>query len=94
MVYYIYQRKGDKKMEKIQIGNYNSQLTTKMESEINGHGVWYYVIESPIGQIDIVEYEAEGQEIKRFLFDRIDSAEKKYYAICKKVLTLKPYVKN
>ena len=36
---------------------HNAKLYTQNESKINGRGVWHYLIDAPIGQIHVVEYE-------------------------------------
>ena len=72
-----------------------AKLFTQSHADINGHGVWHYLIDTPIGQINVVEYEGIGQEIKRFLFDgNHDKAERKYKAACRAVCEMKPYART
>ena len=60
-----------------------AKISEKRHSVINGRNVWHYLIETPIGNIHVVEYEQPGKEIKRFLIDENNEvAEKKYRAIC------------
>lgn len=65
----------------------NAKLYTRSESKINGRGVWYYLIDTPIGQIHVVEYENPQMELTRFLIDgNSEKATLKYNAICKNIL--------
>ena len=45
---------------------HNAKLYTQNESKINGRGVWLYLIDTPIGQIHVVEYENPQMELTRF----------------------------
>lgn len=57
-------------------------------STINGRGVWHYLISTPIGQINVVQYEQKDKTIKSFLFEgHYDKAEAKYESLCKGILT-------
>jgi hypothetical protein len=65
----------------------NAKLYTQNESKINGRGVWHYLIDTPIGQIHVVEYENPQMELTRFLIDSdINKAIRKYDAICKSII--------
>ena len=61
------------------------------ESKVNGRSVWRYLCATPIGNINIVEYEQGGQhmgEIIRFLFDEnLEAAERKYAQIVKGIVS-------
>ena len=49
---------------------------------IYGHNVWHYLIDTPIGQIHVVDYEAQ-REIKRIIIDADNQkAEKTFKRIC------------
>jgi len=66
---------------------YNAKLYTQNESKINGRGVWHYLIDTPIGQIHVVEYENTQKELIRFLIDSDqEKAAAKYNAICKNIV--------
>ena len=66
---------------------YNAKLYTQNESKINGRGVWHYLIDTPIGQIHVVEYENTQMELTRFLIDsNLEKATAKYNAICKNIV--------
>jgi hypothetical protein len=66
---------------------YNAKLYTQNESKINGRGVWHYLIDTPIGQIHVVEYENPQKELIRFLIDsNLEKATAKYNAICKNII--------
>ena len=61
---------------------------TQHHNVINNRSIWHYLIETPIGQINIVQYEQPSLEIKRFLFDgHYDKAERKFYSICQGILS-------
>ena len=62
-------------------------LYTQQHSTINGYGIWHYMIDSPIGNIHIVEWESVGHELKRVIIDENnEKAEKKYNSILKKMI--------
>lgn len=64
-----------------------AKFYTQKESRINGRGVWLYLIDCPIGYIYIVEYEDRRLGLNRFIFGAdLDKAERKYDAICTKIL--------
>jgi hypothetical protein len=66
---------------------HNAKLYTQNGSKINGRGVWHYLIDTPIGQIHVVEYENPRKELIRFLIDSdLGKATLKYNTICKKIL--------
>ena len=66
---------------------HNAKLYTQNESKINGRGVWHYLIDTPIGQIHVVEYENPQMELTRFLIDsNLEKATLKYNAICKNIV--------
>jgi len=68
---------------------------TQHHSDINGHGVWHYLIATPIGRFNVVDYEAEGQEIVRREYgEDCERAEKAYRSACKKALSFKPYARS
>jgi ureidoglycolate hydrolase len=57
---------------------------TQNESRVNSRGVWHYMITTPIGNFNIVEYEQPGGELKRFMFDGLyEKAERRYAQIIK-----------
>lgn len=51
------------------------------ESRINGRNVWLYEIESPIGNIYVVDWEKETKEIVRVLFDEKKHLAEKLYTL-------------
>lgn len=65
----------------------NATLYTQNESKINGRGVWHYLIDAPIGQIHVVEYESPQKELIRFVINsNLEKATTKYNAICKNIV--------
>ena len=65
----------------------NAKMYQQEHAEIYGHGVWHYLIDCPIGQIHVVEYEGKGMEIvsKLFMNDN-HAAEKMFQRYCKDLL--------
>ena len=62
-------------------------VSIKRENKINGRGVWHYEIDSPLGMINVVDYEQADKTIKRFLFDgQEDEAGKKFRVVSTKML--------
>jgi ureidoglycolate hydrolase len=60
---------------------------TQQESRVNGRGVWHYLVHTPIGDFNIVEYEQRSKELKRFIFDGwYEKAERKYQNIIKGIV--------
>lgn len=58
------------------------------QSKVNGRGVWYYLIASPIGNFHIIEYETKDMSLKRFVYDDEDGLEKasrKYRSVIRKL---------
>lgn len=65
----------------------NAKLYLQQYSNINGRGVFLYLLSCAIGNIYIVEYEtrARSLETKIFLADN-EKAEKYYNRFCKQIL--------
>lgn len=57
----------------------NCKMYTQKESIINGRGIWHYLISTPIGNFNIIEYEKQSKEIERKIFDENHDATCKYY---------------
>lgn len=57
-------------------------------SEINGRGVWYYLIRSPIGEIRVVQYEQHPEPalVTRVFYYDGAKAERYYKAVCRKMV--------
>ena len=69
----------------------NEELWAKMYEQkhavINGRNVWHYLISTAIGNIHVVEFELEGKEIIRKLFDEDNEKAQKYFDYtCKKII--------
>lgn len=57
---------------------------TQQTANINGRSVWHYLIDCPIGYIQVVQYEQPSMELKRFIFDGdTEKAERKFAALVK-----------
>lgn len=62
-------------------------LYTQQHNTINGRNIWHYLIDTPIGHIHVVQYEAPSMEITRFIIDADNvKAERKFASICKGIL--------
>lgn len=62
-------------------------LYEQQHNTINGRNIWHYLIDTPIGHIHVVQYEAPSEEIIRFIIDEDnDKAERKFASICKGIL--------
>jgi len=60
---------------------------TQQESNLNGRKVWRYLAVTPIGNINIVQYECKTGEAKTFLYlEQLENAEKKYRQLVKGIL--------
>lgn len=65
-----------------------SNFYRQMHSQINGRNVWFYLVATPIGDIQIVQYEEKEQYITTFLFyNDYEKAEKKYQSICSRIVS-------
>lgn len=65
----------------------NMEIYTQKESRINGHGVWLYLVDTPIANIFIVEYEELDKCLEHKLFDGdLERAEKEYNRVCNALL--------
>jgi hypothetical protein len=57
------------------------------QSNVNGRNVWRYLVVTPIGNINIVQYEKKGKELETFLYEeRLGVAERKYKTIIRGIL--------
>lgn len=60
---------------------------TQQESKINGYGAWHYLIDTPIGQFHVVEWESDAMQIERAIIDNDnDAAEKKFKRVCQQLI--------
>ena len=61
----------------------DTNFYTQAGCEINGRHVWFYLITSPIGDTEIIQYEMKSYEIKEYVFrGEYEKAEKKYQSLC------------
>lgn len=69
------------------MNSYECRIYTQQHSTINGTGVWHYLIDTPICQIHVVEYEKPDKELKRIIIDGDNkAAERKYNCLCRAIL--------
>jgi len=67
-----------------------ANLRQLSHSEINGRQVWLFEIDCSLGEIQIVQYEMPGKELKEKFFRWDYPSAKKYYtSICRKLLDQK-----
>lgn len=68
---------------------YWAAMYCQRENTINGRKAWLFLLNTSIGNIPIVEYEAlPEKEIKRKLFDEhYGDAEKYFESVCRKMLS-------
>ena len=60
-----------------------SKLYLQNHAEINGREIFHYLIQTSIGNFNVVEYETPSKEIKRFMLDEdYEGAERKFKACC------------
>ena len=56
-------------------------------NQIDGRNVWLWLCETPIGDINVVQYEEKEQYITTFTYyNDASKAEKKFKQICKKIV--------
>ena len=64
-----------------------AHLYLQRKNTINGMDIYFYLIQTAIGNICAVEYEEPTKELKRKLFDEhYADAEKYFEKVCKKIL--------
>ena len=64
-----------------------SKLYQQNHAEINGFNVWHWLIDTPIGQYNVVQYEAKGKEIIETVIPHdYEKAERLFNRYCNKVL--------
>ena len=60
-----------------------SKLYLQNHAEINGRGIYHYLMQTTIGNFNVVEYETPSKELKRFMFDEdYEAAERKFKSCC------------
>ena len=65
-----------------------ASLYLQRQNKIGNRNVWLYLIVSSIGNVAVVDYEMQGMEIKRKLFeDSYDKAEAYFEYISKKIIS-------
>lgn len=65
-----------------------AQMYQQEHATIHGHGVWHYLVDTSIGQIHVVEYEARGMEmITKIVLNDNGKAERLFKSFCKLLLS-------
>ena len=65
----------------------DARMYLQNTATINGRKVWHYLVDTEVGQVNIVQYEKVGLEIVTdLIFNDYDKAEKKFGNICKQIL--------
>lgn len=63
-------------------------IYTQRKTKVDGREVAFYLIQTSIGNIAIVDYEMPSLEIKRKIFDEnYDKAEAYYEAVVRKIVS-------
>lgn len=67
----------------------NYGFFTQAESKVNGRSVWRHAVFTPIGVINIVQYEVKGERnIITFLYEEhLDKAEQKYNQLIRGIVS-------
>lgn len=56
-----------------------AKLYQQNHSVINGRGIWHYLLDTSLGQFNVVEYEQKDLALKRYFIENDNSkAEKKF----------------
>lgn len=64
-----------------------AKFYTQEHATIYGHGVWHYLITTPIGQFHVVEWEGAGMQIgRKIIEDDNASAERLFKKKCTDLL--------
>lgn len=64
-----------------------ANLYQQEHATIYGHGVWHYLIDTPLGQYHIVQYEGKGMEIKETVIAHDNAkAERQFRKYCNDLL--------
>lgn len=65
-----------------------ANITCVASCEIDGRGVWKYLIQSPIGDIHIIQYEEHPDPalVTKVFYYEDAKAEKYYKTICRKMV--------
>jgi len=65
----------------------DAQFYEQEHAVIYGHNVWHYLIDTPIGQYHVIQYEGRGSEIKETIIrGNNDKAQKMFQRFCKNLL--------
>lgn len=59
--------------------------------EINNRHVWHYLIDTAIGQINVIQWETDTKELETvYIPNDYDKAERKFHSVCRKLIAAKP----
>lgn len=62
-------------------------MYTQNTAKINGREINHYLMDTPIGQINIIQYEKPSLEIEtELIYNNYEKAEKRFSTICKQML--------
>lgn len=62
-------------------------MYTQNAATINGREINHYLVDTPIGQINIIQYAKPGLEIAtELIYNDYEKAERKFSTICKQML--------
>lgn len=64
-----------------------AKMYTQNIATINGRNVGHYLVDTPIGQINVIQYEKPSMELETVLiYGDYEKAEKKFNKICNEML--------
>lgn len=64
-----------------------ANMYTQNIATINGRNIGHYLVDTPIGQINVIQYEKPSMEIETTLiYGDYEKAEKKFERICNDIL--------
>lgn len=64
-----------------------ANLYTQSIATINGRNIGHYLVDTSVGQINVIQYEKPSREIETVLiYNDYDKAERKFNSICKQIV--------
>ena len=65
----------------------DAKLYTQNLATVNGRNIGHYLVDTIVGQINVIQYEKPGMEIETILiYGDYEKAEKKFERICSDIL--------
>lgn len=65
----------------------DARMYLQNTATINGRNIWHYLVDTEVGQVNIIQCEKVGLEIDTTLiFNDYEKAEKKFESVCRQVI--------